>query len=199
MRELYKKISERWNRCERLLKTAERVRGEVLNPSINELRYAGRRFVDAISLLSEENLSVENRAKADSYLNEAFMFCMQAEHDCVDAVVMHAHLLIEQYSTEYGQMLLIQACPSLEKYRMIKPQIDALILSSREERDRRNDLYHEIIDKHIETMIDIVCSVELSEPLIKEEMARRKRERIINYSIGLIGAFLSIVGIALSL
>lgn len=194
MRELYKKISDRWNRCERLLKTAERVRGEVLHPSINELRYAGRRFVDAISILSEDNVSDENHKAAESYLNEAFMFCMRAEHDCVDAVVTYAHLLIEKSSDEYGLFLLIQACPSLEKYRIIKPRIDKLILSSREERGRRDDLYQEIIGSYIDDMVDIICSLELAEPLIKKQKENMRNEKIINYTIGAIG----VIGVVLT-
>lgn len=173
---------------------AERVRGEVLHPSINELRYAGRRFVDAISILSEDSVSDEKHKAAESYLNEAFMFCMRAEHDCVDAVVTYAHLLIEKNSEEYGLLLLMQACPSLEKYRIIKPRIDKLILSSREERARRDDLYQEIIGSYIEDMVDIICSLELAEPLIKKQKENMRNEKIINYTIGAIG----VIGVALT-
>jgi hypothetical protein len=195
MRELYIKISERWNRCERLLKKAERVRGEVVAPSVNELRYAGRRFVDAISLLSNDKISDEEQAEAQNYLNEAFLFCMRAEHDCVDAIVMYAHMLIETYSRIYGAMLLMQACPSLEKYRLIKPEIDQLIQYSREERIKRDDLYQNIIENHLEQLIQIASSMEMAEPIIKQEKINRRNEKIINYAIGLTGLALAVYSV----
>jgi hypothetical protein len=173
MRELYQQIIYRWNRCEDLLKKAERLRGEVVMPAVNELRYAGRRIVDALCAINSDKPDEIRFAEAKKYANEAFMFCMRAEHDCVDSIILYAHIMIDQYESQYDAIMLRQVCPSLTSYRQHKRRIDDLVAASREDRDSRDSKYQEIIDNHLDDMIDIAYDLQGSEDLIKE--ASRKR------------------------
>lgn len=47
-----KSIQEAWDEAEHAIKLAEQIQQEIINPSIYELRYAGRRIVEAFKLHS---------------------------------------------------------------------------------------------------------------------------------------------------
>jgi hypothetical protein len=46
---LLRAIQDEWNRAETDIKTAELVVNNIVIPSVKELRYAGRRIVDALA------------------------------------------------------------------------------------------------------------------------------------------------------
>lgn len=215
MREQYKKISDRWNRCERLLKTAEKVRSEVVISAINELRYAGRRIADALVLMHDENSTQEDARRAEDFLNEAFHFCERAEHDCVDAITSYVHVLIKKYDEKYDRDMINAICPELKSYRTtLKPQVDELIQLSREQRDKRDTIYQQIIETHLQKFIQISIELQDARDHLDSEHTRRlkqydkremefKREKFISRLslgvgvafglVGLIGTVFSIV------
>ena len=51
-RDLLVSTYEEWDKAESIIKLAEQVSGEIVFPSINELRYAGRRISEALSCIS---------------------------------------------------------------------------------------------------------------------------------------------------
>jgi hypothetical protein len=58
-------LIKQWNIAEARIKKAEQVRGnEVVASAIFELRYAGRKLVDAIEISSETNLAADKEARA---------------------------------------------------------------------------------------------------------------------------------------
>lgn len=206
MRELFKEISQRWNRCERLLKTTERLRDEVNLPAINELRYAGRRIADCLAILVSDNLSAEDQQRAQALLRESYHFCMRAEHDCVDSVVLYVHTLIKKYDDLYDRDMLRQSCPRLAAYQAKKRQINDLIISSREEREHRDDIYQTIIADHLDDMILVAEELENAKDTLKTEYARRlkalqgiQRKSEIALWVGVVGTIVGIVGLAVAL
>lgn len=44
-------IHDEWNKSEEAIKAAEQVNGRVILPAVKELRYAGRRIVEALHLI----------------------------------------------------------------------------------------------------------------------------------------------------
>jgi hypothetical protein len=83
-------IEIQWNSAEAYVKRVERLRrGLVVTASINEFRYAGRRFVEAYSLAKQVEADPAKRAEALVFLREVKLFCMRAQHDAMDAAVTY--------------------------------------------------------------------------------------------------------------
>src|SRR5947209_10674924 len=85
-----RELAEYWNLVEKRIKQAEAIRPGVVSPSIKELRYAGRWFVNFVSyaLSSEANLSdPEVNKKVTEFLFETRLNVMQASHDAIDMMV----------------------------------------------------------------------------------------------------------------
>src|SRR5688572_5247091 len=74
------RVSAEWNKAETAIKLAEQVNGEIINPAIYELRYAGRRLIEAL-----EAASAGDRQEALSLLRDAHFDCMRSRHDATDA------------------------------------------------------------------------------------------------------------------
>jgi hypothetical protein len=70
-------VRDEWNNAEAAIKLAEQVNGEIVNPSVYELRYAGRRIVEALA-----HPDIEQGKKL---LGDAHFDCCRARHDAVDA------------------------------------------------------------------------------------------------------------------
>lgn len=66
--EAIKKLIVQWNIAERRIKKAEQVRGnEVVGAAIAELRYAGRKYIDASHILIESPNDATARSQALEY------------------------------------------------------------------------------------------------------------------------------------
>jgi hypothetical protein len=74
-------ILNEWNRAEADIKIAEQVANKVINPSIKELRYAGRRIVDGLVKAQRDDTSSE----VISLFRDALFDCHRARHDAIDA------------------------------------------------------------------------------------------------------------------
>lgn len=213
MRNLLVDITHRWNRCEGLLKISERLRGEVNLPAINELRYAGRRIADALVIMTDEVADEDAQEQARAFLREAHLFCMRAEHDCVDAIALYVHEITKEYDRLYDRDLLNECCPSLRGYFQRKRMIDALIVSSRENREARDETYQQIIRDHLEELVALATELDEAKDRLQtgsskrlklyQEMEARahkaEREARIGLIIGVIGTLVGIAGFLLGL
>lgn len=84
-------IVEKWNSIEERIKDAELICGEAVVPAINELRYAGRQFVDAMSIFTRGNLTLADFEKIDTHIKNVQYNLMNADHDCTDAICLFFH------------------------------------------------------------------------------------------------------------
>ncbi|MDE2135573.1 MAG: hypothetical protein KGJ49_13370 [Alphaproteobacteria bacterium] len=84
-------IREEWNRAERDIKLAEQVCNEIVFPSINELRYGGRRVVEVVHKL----LTDANEHEIDGLLADARFDCHRARHDAIDTAVSKIAITID--------------------------------------------------------------------------------------------------------
>ncbi|NBC97342.1 MAG: hypothetical protein GVY27_13435 [Deinococcus-Thermus bacterium] len=96
-----------WNAAERDIKIAEQIDGAVIVPSINELRYAGRRFVEA----QEVRVRGGDPAKADRYLGDAWFACLRARHDAIDASVSKIAKDLDAAVDSFGHVPIARGFP----------------------------------------------------------------------------------------
>jgi hypothetical protein len=72
--QLIQEICAEWNQAEGEMKLAEQIAHALVMPSVNELRYAGRRIIDACMLEGDPNA----QDRVHGLLEAARFFCLRA-------------------------------------------------------------------------------------------------------------------------
>lgn len=94
-------IHDEWNRAEEAIKAAEQVNGKVILPAVKELRYAGRRIVEALHLIG-----AGDDDEAAKRLQDAEFNCYRARHDAIDAATAKIAIDLEAATRlAYGAVL----------------------------------------------------------------------------------------------
>lgn len=172
---LVRKICGEWNRAERAIKIAEQVIGEDPFPSIKELRYSGRRIVEAFLFIDEGN-----DGEAIAYLQDAYFDCLRAKHDAMDVAINEIAGRIRLSQEDLSPEVVIRAFPQFGKLLAGLSAFEAKIADSREERATRDEVYESIQDNFDETL-ELYDQFKASEELMKslaDNAARREQEAV---------------------
>ena len=148
------RVSSEWDKAEKLIKAAEFQRSEVVIAAINELRYAGRRLVDAIRVSGPAKSDPERMEEFKRYISETLSFCHRALHDAVDAIILDARLKIGEYEKTFGAELLSQHFPKIYDIRATLSSAEKIIVLSREDRIKRITEYETLASTHVLTLIE---------------------------------------------
>lgn len=135
--EILKSILAEWNKAEEDIKIAEQVANKVVNPSIKELRYAGRRIVEAL-------VKIQNNAPPDqisALLNDALFDCHRARHDAIDAGTSKIAIDLEIMTRRLGHDVILPAYPEFPRLYKSLRSVRAKIAESRKDRDNREAIY----------------------------------------------------------
>jgi hypothetical protein len=196
-------LSSLWNRIELRAKQAEQWRGEAIVASINEMRYAGRRIVDAIAL-AENNLDGSQDPKIEEHLIIAKSYLLNADHDITDSVSFIVLRRVSKTIDQHGLQKIEQYCPKFAEDYLLVKEANQLVLQSREERAKRIEAYNKLADEYLPRLMDLykrlVDSRELAltEPVSRELRNLRRKvywTRIFAFS----GSAASIVSLILGL
>ena len=169
-------IAVQWDKAEKLVKAAERARAQVVIASINELRYAGRRLVDAYHLSESAKSDPLKRDEFDKHIKEVSAFCVRAQHDAIDAMVLFLQKAVEKYEAEFGLALLGEKYPPIFEMRTTLAEVDGLIVASREDRARRSEEYDKLAEIHYPKLISHYQHLQSSRDILLE-MLREKKKR----------------------
>lgn len=169
-----------WDRTELIIKRAERIRGQVVEPAINELRYAGRRLVDAMHLADEASAGSSARKNFDSFVQDCLFRCYCAQHDAFDASILFVQRVIKEYETEFGLSLMHKQYPWLADLKAKIMEADELIITSRSERGKRYDVYQDLADNFLPGIVGdykkLVSNRESLKALFEEHDKENKKE-----------------------
>lgn len=170
VRESLTQIRHEWDCTERVLKEAETTCEKVVFPSIQELRYAGRRLVDGLNVLFEEG----REDKALDLLRDALFDCHRARHDAVDAV--HSKVAGDmRLAVEYlGRDVVLSIFPEITEVQKLLHAIGRDLAEAREDRRDRDRIYKEIIVDDFRKLIGL-HAVFLENEQAMKEMAERQR------------------------
>ena len=187
-----------WMRADEVLKMVERLKIEVFIPSINELRYAARRIVQAELLgLSQSHDDEAIQKKEETiriHLIEAIENCRKARHDAIDSAVNYAHQEITNLVKLVGVVSVIKIYPEYKELSKKIKKIDALIINSRKERTSLDDEYEKIKNDHLKQIVDLNEKLMRSELLFNAEIKQRKNAMRIAVAISvLVGWFINLV------
>lgn len=81
--DILRDIAKEWNKAESAIKRSEQIAGDVSIPAISELRYAGRRMIDALDAAHHGG----NDDKIRALFEDARFCCHRAQHDAIDAAM----------------------------------------------------------------------------------------------------------------
>ena len=209
-----KKLIEQWNIAERRIKKAEQVRAnEVVAAAIFELRYAGRKYIDASQLLMESPTDPSARAKALEYLADATEDCVKAKHDAIDAMLDFITSWLDRTENKLSLSSVVKYFPN---YIEVTSKISAIqdkIAASRASRTTlRDSIYDEIETADYDSILLLFTTMRQSEDRVQaevqaeaEEKERFRQRQVqlqyegrLNLVIGVAGVILAFVGIILA-
>ena len=125
-------LAAHMNKIEKRLKQAEQLREEVVIPAINELRYAGRRFVDAWALCALKSPTEEQKQEARDHIVIARQYLQNADHDCTDAICFFIHGEINRIQRQYGVEEIVKVYPDYTKFARQMSDANDIISGTRE-------------------------------------------------------------------
>lgn len=185
---------QEWNRAEKAIKQAEQVHGEIINPAIYELRYGGRRIVEAFDLIAEDDTD-----KALARLHDAHFDCCRARHDAIDAATSKIAAQMDNAQTRIGVDILLANFSELPDLVHHLGEVRDKIAVSRENRDDRDKIYASIQEDNLDTIIAIYNKFLSSEPLLRATAKKARREKVWSRIFGWGGLAIGIFGLLLSI
>lgn len=162
---------EAWNKAEGAIKIAEQVNAEIVNPAIYELRYGGRRVVEAIAALEEGNEAACVKLLADAHFD-----CSRARHDAIDAATTKMVADINIAIEKLGPDAVRSAAPDIHELIGDLGAVRDLIANSRENREDRDAIYASIEQDHLRDLAKRFRAFQANDNLMKAFARRRNIE-----------------------
>lgn len=188
-------IATLWNAVEGELKRAERIRQEIVVGAINELRYAGRLAVDAITVAGSGLPDAEKLAKLDQITIEIKNNCIRARADITDAIVLFFHEHLALNVEEFGMITVMQCFPQYSEMAAQIETVNGFMAKSRLERHSRQDIYAKIFADHLPALEKLYQAMEAVTPRLLSEIDRQERLDRRNHFFGKWGFYLGIASL----
>jgi hypothetical protein len=166
-------LCREWNYSERVLKQHEGITDSAIIPSVNELRYSGRRLIEALDLI----LKSESEQKVLDLISDAIFDCHRARHDAIDA---SAVIMISYYNTARRDLdieIIIKVFPKFTKCITDLYEVKKKIAEARENRHNRDFIYTEISREKSDQMINDFIEFRTSTPIILELMRKAENTK----------------------
>ena len=190
---LLNSVLEEWNKAEADLKIAEQVAHKVVNPSIKELRYAGRRIVDSL-LKARTASTAEHMSEIESQLHDALFDCHRARHDAIDAGTSKIAIDLEIMTKKLGYEVILPIYPEFPKLYKELRLVRAKIIASRRDRSSREAIYSVIEATDFPNLVRSYNLLMENEEMMKSMARRRRRSEL----CGIIGTIVGVIGVILA-
>lgn len=187
-----------WDKAEEYIKLAEQIEANVETVAVAELRYAGRRLVDAIN----EYGNTGEDGDFGLFIDETRAFCLRAQHDALDSIFLFLRKRLFLIENEFGREIISQySAQYVELWEQIY-EADEYVAASRGDRLKRPELYDQMADELIPRMIKTYRALKSSEELMVVENNRlaaievtqersQKREKVL-YVIAIVSLIVAI-------
>ena len=187
--QLLETIQAEWNRAEEDIKIAELVCNKIVIPAIKELRYAGRRTIDALNCIQRGGTADEVK----TLFEEARFDCHRARHDAIDAATAKIASDLDIMVKKLGHHAIITAFPEFAKLWMSLRRVRDQIAKSRGNRTDRETIYSVIETTNFPNLVDLYNDMRAREQIMIDLAAQDKNAA----SMGLWGIIIGIAGGAL--
>jgi len=172
VKEQLRRFVDLWNTTEKVVKQAELINRELIRPSINELRYAGRWMVLALTAILKNEKQIDRLTTVDNVLSYALLCCMQAKHDAIDSIVLFLHEKIDELNARYTAYVIGLYVQDYSHFLKEVTEVDRLITTSRGERENRAEIYDHIFKEHLPKLMDYLQRVHDAETEINESIKK---------------------------
>jgi hypothetical protein len=176
-----------WNRAEEDIKIAEQVANKVVNPSIKELRYAGRRIVEALIKFQK---SAPNH-EISALLNDALFDCYRARHDAIDAGTSKIAIDLDIMTSKLGYEVILPVHPAFPKLFQDLQKIREKIIESRRDRENRENIYSVLEVSDFPALVKAFNELKGNEHMMIAMAKRRRRSEL----IGIVGGIAAVLAI----
>ena len=149
------RFSELFMKAEKTMKLAERVSSKASLASIQELRYAARRLVQADQIrlkAAGRDLTSEEIDGWHTHTIEACENCVKARDDAVDSAVIFMNKEVEQAVNRIGLEIMLREFSELGQFRHHVRSINGLIVDSRADRTKLDQNYSKIEAEHLDKL-----------------------------------------------
>lgn len=202
MHVLLQEILEEWNKSEKSIKLAEQIDYDIVKPAIYELRYAGRRIVEACAL------SGSNNEKALQLFHDAKFDCHRARHDAIDAITAK---MVGDLDAAVKHLGPENVLPNFPKFPDLLNRLNVIrnkIAVSREDRENRDAIYETIETADLQSLesaeavntsvLELFDQFRASEPLMIAGVKKQQRSEKINLFFAVSGSVIGIAGIIIA-
>jgi hypothetical protein len=193
-----------WNIAERRIKRAEQTRhNEVVISAIFELRYAGRKLIDALQLsLTEDAVNDEAvKARISAFLSDATEDCVKAKHDAIDSMLDFVTRWFREAEDAIGLGAVQRFFPN---YVAITAQIsdaqDKISESRGNRTTLRDSIYDELerdyFDEIVRLYRTMLHSHERVVALVKRDERRDRWQRYLavgGFAVGILGILAAVI------
>ncbi len=184
--DILRDIQKEWNKAEAAIKQSEQVALAVSIPAITELRYAGRRLVDALDLAHNNG----DDGKIRALLEDARFCCHRAQHDAIDAAIAKIGIDLDDLTSKLGFEAVIQSYPEFRGLYADFGCSRTKIVNSRERRDDRNGIYDAITSVDLPDLVGRYDKLMAVRPIAKSAARKLKLGGAIGWAL----LFIALVG-----
>jgi hypothetical protein len=212
-----KRLRHEWNVAERRIKKAELVRANnVVASAIFELRYAGRKLIDALTVLqsSDWRLSPEDKQQVLQWLADATEDCVKAKHDAIDAMLVFITTWMARTEESIGLAGLVEYFPNYIEVTGKISNVQDRIAESRYDRTRQRDsIYDDIEGNEYEEILSLYSTMLSAESRVSAQVAAERTARQMEEQrsidalgatktgtyVGIFGAIIGILGVIVAI
>ena len=174
----FQSMIREWNIAERRIKKAEHVRaGEIVASAIFELRYAGRKVVDALHILGESDwkADAEKRSTVLAYLADATEDCVKSKHDAIDSMLDFVTRWFHETEKSLNLGKIIIFFPDYVEIVSKISEIQDKIADSRQNRiASRDGIYDDIENNYLDDIMSLFTKMKISHERVTQEILREK-------------------------
>ena len=171
---LFADIRREWNAAEETIKLSEQISLNISIPAITELRYAGRRLIDALDIAHADG----SPEKISAVLEDARFCCHRARHDSIDAAMAKIGIDLDNMTHRLGYDAVCKAYPEFYNLYTAFAAARAKIVCSRRDRQNRNTIYDTVRMVDFPALARQYTDLMACRPIALEHAAKRRRERI---------------------
>jgi len=197
---LLNELIKQWNIAERRIKRAEQISGDVVISAIFELRYAGRKLADALTLVLTRDWKNDREIYETiyRYLADAIEDCVKAKHDAIDATVDFVVSWLNEVDRKIGSGKLQELFPSYLEATAKIAGIQEQIAYSRQHRvASRDSVYDQIEQTDYESILALYKTMLLSKERVQAIVDRDARQHRVHIGILIAGAIGAVAAVGL--
>jgi len=183
-----RELSDLFAEAEAKVKEAEEIDGDIVVPSINELRYVGYHLIRA---LASEHPSI------DQELNKAADHARRAIYDAAEAQVIFFLEKVKDFQERHRKSASVTDV--ISDYVALMQQVEQAKKKISETRQKELPInraeYYQQCEPHIQILRDIVARLELAEP----EIAKKEQKSARNFVLAALATVAGIASVAVAI